>query len=333
MLEAAERAGHRDRVAIALDPAASEFFDDGALPLRGPRRRRRRDGPTSTRGSSSATRSSRSRTALAEDDWDDVARADRAARRSASSSSATTSSSPTPSGCGAGSTENVANAILVKVNQIGTLTETLDTIDARARGRLRLRHVAPLRRDRGHDDRRPRRRDRRAARSRPARRRAPTASRSTTSCSGSRRSSATRRGLSGLGRVPALPVASAVRGVATLARRGRRHRLAARRSSPRSGPRCSTPEALSALVARRDGRARGSTSRTARTRSTASGRAWSARREDEVGRPLALIADLQGPKLRIGDLAAPVSLRRGEDVVVGPARRLARTASCRSARR
>ena len=29
ILEAAERAGHRDRIAIALDPAATEFYDDG----------------------------------------------------------------------------------------------------------------------------------------------------------------------------------------------------------------------------------------------------------------------------------------------------------------
>jgi len=40
--------------------------------------------------------------------------------------------------------------------------------------------------------------------------------------------------------------------------------------------------------------------------------------ERDVGRPLALIADLQGPKLRIGDLAAPVVLKRGEEVRVGP---------------
>src|ERR671928_1777306 len=38
--------------------------------------------------------------------------------------------------------------------------------------------------------------------------------------------------------------------------------------------------------------------------------------EAEIGRPLALIADLQGPKLRIGDLEAPITLARGEDVVV-----------------
>jgi pyruvate kinase len=39
--------------------------------------------------------------------------------------------------------------------------------------------------------------------------------------------------------------------------------------------------------------------------------------QDEVDRPLALIADLQGPKLRIGDLPEPVVLRRGDHVVVG----------------
>jgi pyruvate kinase len=38
--------------------------------------------------------------------------------------------------------------------------------------------------------------------------------------------------------------------------------------------------------------------------------------QSEAGRPLALIADLQGPKLRIGELAAPVELIEGEDVIV-----------------
>src|SRR5918994_3594708 len=38
--------------------------------------------------------------------------------------------------------------------------------------------------------------------------------------------------------------------------------------------------------------------------------------QEEVRRPLALIADLQGPKLRIGDLERPVELQRGEEVVV-----------------
>jgi pyruvate kinase len=38
--------------------------------------------------------------------------------------------------------------------------------------------------------------------------------------------------------------------------------------------------------------------------------------QSALGRPLALIADLQGPKLRIGDLPAPVELAVGERVVV-----------------
>ncbi len=44
-------------------------------------------------------------------------------------SSATTCSSRTPSACSAASTTGVANSILIKVNQIGTLTETLDAIE------------------------------------------------------------------------------------------------------------------------------------------------------------------------------------------------------------
>src|SRR5512146_3081828 len=36
----------------------------------------------------------------------------------------------------------------------------------------------------------------------------------------------------------------------------------------------------------------------------------------ELGKPLALIADLQGPKLRVGELAEPRTLVTGEIVVV-----------------
>jgi pyruvate kinase len=38
--------------------------------------------------------------------------------------------------------------------------------------------------------------------------------------------------------------------------------------------------------------------------------------QEEVGRPIALIADLQGPKLRIGELAHPISLAYGDEIVV-----------------
>jgi len=38
--------------------------------------------------------------------------------------------------------------------------------------------------------------------------------------------------------------------------------------------------------------------------------------QEEIGRPIAVIADLQGPKVRIGELAASVTLERGDEVVV-----------------
>src|SRR2546430_2813960 len=38
--------------------------------------------------------------------------------------------------------------------------------------------------------------------------------------------------------------------------------------------------------------------------------------QEAIGRPLALIADLQGPKLRIGHLPAPVTLTRGDEIAV-----------------
>jgi pyruvate kinase len=37
---------------------------------------------------------------------------------------------------------------------------------------------------------------------------------------------------------------------------------------------------------------------------------------DDAGRPLALVADLQGPKLRVGDLERPSLVSRGEEVVI-----------------
>src|SRR5262249_22493191 len=38
--------------------------------------------------------------------------------------------------------------------------------------------------------------------------------------------------------------------------------------------------------------------------------------QEEIGRPLSVIADLQGPKLRIGDLEQPVVLEKGRDVTL-----------------
>ena len=52
-----------------------------------------------------------------------------------------------------------ANSILVKVNQIGSLTETLDAVELAQNERLHRRPLASLRRNRGRDHRRHRRGD------------------------------------------------------------------------------------------------------------------------------------------------------------------------------
>ena len=54
--------------------------------------------------------------------------------------------------------DGLANAILVKVNQIGTLTETMEAVSMARHASLRRGDVASLGRDRGLDHRRPRRR-------------------------------------------------------------------------------------------------------------------------------------------------------------------------------
>ena len=103
-----------------------------------------------------------------------------------------------------GIADGVGNALLVKLNQIGTVTETLDAVAHGARRRLRARssRTAPAR---------PRTRRSptspsapRPGRSRPARRAAPIASASTTSCCASKRSSARAARYAGRGRHRAL---------------------------------------------------------------------------------------------------------------------------------
>ncbi|MGH7618988.1 MAG: pyruvate kinase, partial [Gemmatimonadaceae bacterium] len=39
---------------------------------------------------------------------------------------------------------------------------------------------------------------------------------------------------------------------------------------------------------------------------------------EERGRPVAILGDLQGPRIRIGDLPAPIELADGSDVVLVP---------------
>ena len=135
VLAAAERAGHRDRVAIALDPAATELFHDGRYEFE-------RAGRTlSTEEMIGLYAELRDRfplvsveDGLAEDEWDAWTTlteqlGDRL--QLVGDDLFVTNAERLQRGIDAG----VANAILVKVNQIGTLTETLETIDvARAQG-------------------------------------------------------------------------------------------------------------------------------------------------------------------------------------------------------
>ena len=65
---------------------------------------------------------------MAEDDMDGWKAHHRQARQARCSSWATTCSSPIPSGWPTASRSGLANAILVKVNQIGTLTETMEAV-------------------------------------------------------------------------------------------------------------------------------------------------------------------------------------------------------------
>jgi len=81
------------------------------------------------------------------------------------------------------------------------------------------------------------------------------------------------------------------------------------------GPSCSTPDRLDALVAAGMDAARLNLSHGThddhRVRATLVREA-----QERAGRPIALIGDLQGPKIRVGDLAAPMELTKGDRVTV-----------------
>ena len=81
------------------------------------------------------------------------------------------------------------------------------------------------------------------------------------------------------------------------------------------GPASDSPELLRALVEAGIDAARLNFSHGTREEHAERARRIRAAQE-EAGRPLALIADLQGPKLRIGRLPAPRTLARGEEIVV-----------------
>jgi enolase len=133
VLEAAERAGHRDRVALALDPAATELWTDGRYRFEG--READPDEMVDFWASLTDTHPIVSiEDGLAEDEWAAWRTlTDRIGNRVQLVGDDLFVTNVTR--LQRGIEEGVANAILVKVNQIGTLTETLDAIElARSHG-------------------------------------------------------------------------------------------------------------------------------------------------------------------------------------------------------
>jgi len=126
ILEAAERTGHRERIAIALDPAASEVFEDGVYRFEG------REKPSAEMPGFWAELIGRYpivsiEDGLAEDDWETWAQLTRELGERVQlvgDDLFVTNPVRLQRGIEAG----VGNSILVKVNQIGTLTETLVAI-------------------------------------------------------------------------------------------------------------------------------------------------------------------------------------------------------------
>jgi enolase len=128
ILEAAESAGHRDGVAIALDPASTELYRDGAYHLEG-------EGRTLSPAEMVdywAALAERYpivsiEDGLAEDDWDGwrllTERLGGTVQLVGDDLFVTN-----PDRLRRGIDGDVANAILIKVNQIGSLSETLDTM-------------------------------------------------------------------------------------------------------------------------------------------------------------------------------------------------------------
>jgi enolase len=126
ILEAAGRAGHADRVAIALDPATSEVYRDGAYRFEG-KELSSEELPQFWAGLIERYPIVSIEDGAAEDDW----AAWTALTRELGDSVQLVGDDlfvTNPVRLQRGIDEGVANSILVKVNQIGTLTETLEAI-------------------------------------------------------------------------------------------------------------------------------------------------------------------------------------------------------------
>ncbi len=126
ILEAAERAGHRDRVAIALDPATSEVFEDGVYRFEG-REKSSAEMPGFWAEIVERYPIVSIEDGAAEDDWESwqaqtTLLGDRV--QLVGDDVFVTN----PARLQQGIDRGVANSILVKVNQIGTLTETIAAV-------------------------------------------------------------------------------------------------------------------------------------------------------------------------------------------------------------
>jgi enolase 1/2/3 len=135
VLEAAERAGHSERVAVALDPATTELYEGGRYRLPGEGLDLDTDGMVDLWDDLCGRYPIVSiEDGLAEDDWAGWQRlTERLGERAqlVGDDLFVTNVERLRRGI----EERAANAILVKVNQIGTLTETLEAIElARANG-------------------------------------------------------------------------------------------------------------------------------------------------------------------------------------------------------
>jgi enolase len=126
ILEAAERAGHRDRVAIALDPATSEVFRDGVYRFEG-REKTSAELPEFWAGLVERYPIVSIEDGAAEDDWQSWEAQTRLLgdRVQLVGDDVFVTN---PERLQQGIERGVANSILVKVNQIGTLTETIEAV-------------------------------------------------------------------------------------------------------------------------------------------------------------------------------------------------------------
>jgi enolase len=132
ILEAADRAGHRDRVAIALDPATSEVFEDGVYRFEG-REKSSAEMPEFWAEIVDRYPVVSIEDGAAEDDWESWrALTERLGDRVQLVGDDLFVTNPTR--LQEGIDRGVGNSILVKVNQIGTLTETIEAV------RLAQRH-------------------------------------------------------------------------------------------------------------------------------------------------------------------------------------------------